>query len=93
MIWIVVGVAAVALFYLGGGEIVWNKSWLSLAFAQGVGNILTDGFVISDHLVAVRFNEGIYGLAIVPRFFDSPILSWALLGGSGMCVGEFFRRM
>lgn len=47
------------------------------------------GSVINSKYIVFRFNSDYYGVYITDRYFDSPTLSWILLGvGVGAFVGS-----
>lgn len=68
--------AGAALFYYGGWDILWNTKlgWLNLA--------MRDSIYIGDRSFIFRIDSGWYGVSSTARFFDSPLIQWAMLFGS-----------
>lgn len=60
---------AVLLLYIGGWGVAWNENVFFSA----------QSYILGDNGFLVKFNQHYYGLKFHARFFDSPLISWALL--------------
>jgi hypothetical protein len=63
-------------FYCGGWEVAWGATRSS-----------RQAFFLSNSELLVRVNAGYYGIMQTDRFFDSPVLSWALFGLAVLFIG------
>lgn len=87
------GIAALAILYVSGWSIMWNgyaidSDYAAYMLLSGQSFFAkTSAVLLEDHVFAIRINGGYYGVQIVSRFFDSPILSWLALGGATEVAG------
>lgn len=63
-------------FYAGGWAIAWSATRNS-----------RQAFFLNSSELLVRVNAGYYGITQTDRFFDSPVLSWALFGLAVLFIG------
>lgn len=80
-----VGCGQVVFALAFGGALVYFGGW---SVAWGVLHYPFKPIVFSEEGVLIRFNELYYGVVIVDRFFDSPIISWVcgLLAAGCVCA-------
>ena len=72
-------------FLIGGWDIGKAVVW---------GSYRNKNFIFDEKFgVVFKFNDGYYGLFFEDRFFNSPFISWFLLGISLFLFGAFFKMI
>lgn len=84
---VALGIGA-ALFYFGGGEFIRGEPWVPLD-----GAFRGNGWVLGAGCAAISVNGDWYGIRIVPRFFDSPLLQCVMIGASVGGILSFLTMM
>jgi len=70
-------------FLIGGWDVGKAVVW---------GTYRNKSFIFDEKFgVVFKFNDGYYGLFFEDRFFNSPFISWFLLGVSLFLFGAFFK--